>query len=92
MDSSLAEKMLSFPINMSPEAERGRYLGTANAMSSIASSLGSVIFLAAMSRFDFPSNRVFLINGCLSVIGTGYLLFRMRHVIADPSIRRPDRY
>lgn len=77
---------------LSPDDERGLFLGTANAMSFVASTVGSLIFLAAKSQFHISSNRVFLIAGGLSVIGTGYLLFRMRRLITDPSIRRPDRY
>jgi acyl-[acyl-carrier-protein]-phospholipid O-acyltransferase/long-chain-fatty-acid--[acyl-carrier-protein] ligase len=78
--------------HLSPDDERGRFLGTANAMSFVASTLGSLIFLGAKSQLHLQSNHVFLICGGLSLIGTGSLLYRMRRIITDPSIRRPDRY
>ncbi len=76
--------------HLSPDGERGRFLGTANAMSFVASTVGSLIFLAAKSKLHLQSNHVFLICGGLSLIGTGYLLYRMRRVIADHSIRNAD--
>lgn len=73
--------------HLSPGNERGRFLGTANAMSFVASTTGSLIFLYARSSLHLPSNRIFLICGALSVLGTGVLLWRMRKLIADPAIR-----
>ena len=74
--------------HLSPEETRGRFLGTANAMSFVASTLGSLIFLGARSVLGIPSNRVFLICAGLALVGTGLLLWRLRGLIADPSIRR----
>ncbi|CAN5155160.1 hypothetical protein BH23VER1_BH23VER1_22600 [soil metagenome] len=73
--------------HLSPDHERGRFLGTANALSFVASTLGSLVFWVARSPLDIPSNRVFLICGTLSVLGTGVLLWFMRRLIADPSVR-----
>ncbi|MCB1237045.1 MAG: MFS transporter [Verrucomicrobiae bacterium] len=76
--------------HLSPADERGRFLGTANAMSFVASTLGSIIFLVARSRAELPSNRVFLICAGLALIGTGVLVWRLRKLIADPSLRHAD--
>ena len=38
-----------------------------------------------------PSNRVFLICGILSIFGTGVLLWCMRTLITDPSIRQAGK-
>lgn len=77
--------------HLSPAGERGRFLGTANALSFVASTVGSLIFLAARKNLGIPSNRVFLICAGLAFIGSGVLLWRMRRLITDPSIRRPAR-
>ncbi|MCP5547208.1 MAG: MFS transporter [Akkermansiaceae bacterium] len=76
--------------HLSPADERGRFLGTANGLSFVASSLASVVFLVARRQLGIPSNRVFLICGGLALVGSGVLLWRMRKLIADPSIRKSD--
>jgi MFS family permease len=73
--------------HLSPPDERGRFLGTANALSFVASTLASLIFLGARAAFDIPSNRIFLICAGLAFIGTGALIWRMRGLIADPAVR-----
>ena len=74
--------------HLSPADERGRFLGTANALSFVASSLGSLVFLVCRNTFSIPSNRVFLVCAALALIGSGALLWRLRKLIADPSVRR----
>lgn len=74
--------------HLSPADERGRFLGTANALSFVASSLGSIIFLAARRQLGLPSNRVFLICAGLAIVGSAILLWRLRKLITDPAIRR----
>ncbi|MCB1230804.1 MAG: MFS transporter [Verrucomicrobiae bacterium] len=76
--------------HLSPPDERGRFLGTANAMSFVASTVGSLIFLLARKHLSLPSNRIFLICAALSLVGTGVLLWRMRKLITDPALRHPD--
>lgn len=75
---------------LSPADERGRFLGTANAMSFLAGTISSVIFFVARRSLDLPSNRIFLICAILSLLGTGYLLWQMRKLIADPRLRRTE--
>ena len=55
---------------LSPEAERGRFLGTANALSFCFTSVGSVIFWVATNRIGLPANRVHLICGTFALVGT----------------------
>lgn len=74
--------------HLSPADERGRFLGTANALSFVASSLGSLVFLVCRNTFSIPSNRVFLVCAALAFIGSGFLLWRLRKLIADPSVRK----
>lgn len=73
--------------HLSPADERGRFLGTANALSFVASSLGSVIFLSARSHFHIASNHVFLICAGLAFIGSTFLIWRLRPIIVDSSLR-----
>jgi len=73
--------------HLSPDDERGRFLGTANALSFVASSLGSLIFLSARSTFQIASNHVFLICAALAFIGSGILIWRLKPVITDPALR-----
>ncbi|MEM1083035.1 MAG: MFS transporter [Verrucomicrobiota bacterium] len=73
--------------HLSPDDERGRFLGTANALSFVASSLGSLIFLLAKSKLQMASNHVFLICAGLAIFGSGILIWRLRPLIADPALR-----
>ncbi|MFC7338357.1 MFS transporter [Haloferula chungangensis] len=73
--------------HLSPDDERGRFLGTANALSFVASTIGSLIFLSARSHFHIASNHVFLICAALALIGSGLLIWRLKPVITDPSLR-----
>ena len=73
--------------HLSPAGERGRMLGTANAMSFVASTLGGVIFLVA-STLNMPANRVFLICAALAFVGTGVLIWSMRRMLNDPEMRK----
>lgn len=76
--------------HLSPADERGRFLGTANGLSFVASSLASVLFLVARRQLGMPSNRVFLICAGLALVGSGFLLWRMRRLITDPAVRKPS--
>jgi acyl-[acyl-carrier-protein]-phospholipid O-acyltransferase/long-chain-fatty-acid--[acyl-carrier-protein] ligase len=73
---------------LSPLDERGRFLGTANAMSFVASTVGTLIFLMSRRTFSLDANRIFLVCAGLSIVGTGVLMWQMRRLIADPSLRR----
>ncbi|MBB5353225.1 acyl-[acyl-carrier-protein]-phospholipid O-acyltransferase/long-chain-fatty-acid--[acyl-carrier-protein] ligase [Haloferula luteola] len=76
--------------HLSPADERGRFLGTANALSFIASSVGNLIYLFARRFAGMEPNRIFLIAGGLAFLGSGILLWRLRRLLIDPSLRHPD--
>lgn len=75
---------------LSPTNERGRFLGTANAMSFVFSSLGAIIFMICSGMM--PSNRIFIVCGVLAIVGSAALLWPMRGLILDPKLRtmRPN--
>ncbi|MGA1017336.1 MAG: MFS transporter [Phycisphaerales bacterium] len=52
---------------LSPDERRGRFLGTANAISFVASSGGSLLFLACR-RGGMPADRVFLVAAAASLV------------------------
>jgi MFS family permease len=69
---------------LSPDDERGRFLGTANAMSFVASTVGALIFLGTSQLLKDQSNRIFLICGVLALAGSGVLIWKMRKMIKEP--------
>ena len=68
--------------SLSPDDERGRFLGTANAMSFCFITLASLIFLV-VSKLGMPANRVHLICGGLALIGTYLGVSKMRNLRAQ---------
>jgi MFS family permease len=74
--------------HLSPVDERGRFLGTANALSFVFSSIGSALVLLCRGEWlSMPANSVFLVSGGLSFVGTGFLLWRLRKLFNDPKAR-----
>ena len=57
---------------LSPVEERGRIIGTAGAISFCFSSIGPLIFWIANNPLGIDANRIFLVCGVLSTIGTIY--------------------
>jgi len=76
--------------HLSPPDERGQFLGTANALSFVFGTIGLVLFRVLRSSFQIPSNRIFLVAAALSIIGTGILLWRLRKLLVDPTLRRSE--
>jgi MFS family permease len=76
--------------HLSPQGERGRFLGTANALSFVFSSIGALLvpFMRGRNFMHLPANHAFLVCGVISTIGTGILLWHMRRLLADPKLRR----
>lgn len=68
---------------LSPQGERGRFLGTANAMSFIFSTVGSLIFLFFFKGLAIPANRMFLVCGALALLGISVLLWQLRELLQD---------
>lgn len=71
--------------HLAPDNERGRFLGTANALSFVMSTVGSLLFLFARKTLEMPSNKVFLICAGLALVGSGFLLYRMRTYLKKPA-------
>ncbi len=63
---------------LSPNDERGRFLGTANALSFCFTTFGAVLFWLASNPIGMPANRIHLICGALALVGviTGWVYFR----------------
>jgi MFS family permease len=78
---------------LSPDDERGRFLGTANALSFVFSSLGAVIYWvsanvmtpAGWKTGDPPVryDRIFLVCGVLAILATGYAIYRLRDMLRE---------
>lgn len=63
---------------LSPDDERGRFLGTANALSFCCSTAGAAIFWIAANRFGMPANRIFLVCAALIIAWTAWAMLRLR--------------
>lgn len=75
--------------HLSPPDERGRFLGTANALSFLFSSIGAILVRVLRKDLALPANQVFLVIGALAFTGSGVLLWRIRKLLIDPAVRRP---
>jgi acyl-[acyl-carrier-protein]-phospholipid O-acyltransferase/long-chain-fatty-acid--[acyl-carrier-protein] ligase len=70
---------------LSPENERGRFLGAANGLSFCFGALGSVIFLLAAKVM--PVNRIFLVCAGLFLLWTGFAMVGLRgYLKRHPSV------
>jgi len=76
---------------LSPDAERGRFLGTANALSFCFSSVGAVLYWVAANRLGMAPNRVFLLCALLAAAGTGFALARCVTAPCAPGMHPPLR-
>jgi sugar phosphate permease len=68
--------------HLSPDDERGRFLGTANAISFSFLSVASLLYWAIRPMFpkDEPY-RIFALCGVLMFVCAGYFVFRLRRVM-----------
>lgn len=67
---------------LSPDDERGRFLGTANAMSFLASSLGAGLYWGLSGPMGLAANRAFLACGALAILGTAVGTMQLRRLLA----------
>ena len=74
--------------HLSPADERGRFLGTANALSFVFMTIGAIILIVLGQFLPMDANKVFLPIGGLAFVGTGVLLWRIRKLLTDPSLRK----
>ena len=64
--------------HLSPDDERGRFLGTANAISFTFLSVAFGIFAIIRPAFGHSPQRIFLISAGLMILGTAYFMLRLR--------------
>lgn len=76
---------------LSPEDERGRFLGTANAMSFLAFTAGAAVEWLATNPGGMAPNRVFLVVAGLSLAGTAYIFWHMRGMLRRTSAVEKSR-
>ncbi len=77
---------------LSPDDERGRFLGTANGISFAFLATGFGLFAIIKPRFGFDSapQRIFLISAALMIAGMAYFILRLRRsVFGGRPILRP---
>lgn len=63
---------------LSPDSERGRFLGTANAVSFAFMTLSSGIYFILAQIFESQPQRIFLVCGGLMIAGAIFFLYRLR--------------
>ncbi|MBM4093385.1 MAG: MFS transporter [Planctomycetes bacterium] len=68
---------------LSPDGERGRYLGTANGISFAFLTLASLVYWVIRPAFGIEPDpqhpeRIFLVSAILMLVGTAFFLWRMR--------------
>ena len=63
----------------SPDAERGRFLGTANGVSFMFLAIGSLLYWIIRPLFGDAPQRIFLISAVLMFGGAMFFLIKLRH-------------
>jgi acyl-[acyl-carrier-protein]-phospholipid O-acyltransferase/long-chain-fatty-acid--[acyl-carrier-protein] ligase len=63
---------------LSPDGERGRFLGTANAISFAFMTLAAVVYFGLAKVFVAEPQRIFLVCGGLMFVGTAFFLYQLR--------------
>ena len=64
---------------LSPDRERGRFLGTANAISFAFLAIGSLLYWIIKPLFVDTPQRIFLVSAVLMFGGAMFFLFKLRH-------------
>lgn len=63
---------------LSPDSERGRFLGTANAVSFTFMTLSAVIFYSVRGWFGDAPQQIFIVCAIMMAIGASFFLWRLR--------------
>lgn len=63
---------------LSPDDERGRFLGTANGVSFTFLTVAALLYWSIRPAFGESPQRIFLISAALMAIGAGYFLWKLR--------------
>ena len=64
---------------LSPDDERGRFLGTANGISFAFLAIGSLLYWIIKPLFGSAPQRIFLVSAVLMFGGAVFFLFKLRH-------------
>lgn len=63
---------------LSPDSERGRFLGTANAVSFTFLTVSALVYWVIRPAFGDSPQRIFLISAGLMTLGAAYFLWKLR--------------
>ena len=63
---------------LSPDDERGRFLGTANAISFTFLGIASIMYSAIRSKFGDEPQHIFFVSAALMAIGAAFFIWRLR--------------
>ena len=74
--------------SLSPDDERGRFLGTANALSFVFSTIGAILIRVFRKNLGLTGDEVFIAIGVIAIVGSGILLWGIRKLLVDPSFRK----
>lgn len=65
--------------HLSPDDERGRFLGTANGISFMFLAAGSLLFWIIKPMFVGATQRIFLVSAALMLVGAVFFFYKLRH-------------
>ncbi len=74
--------------HLAPDEERGRFLGTANAISFSFLAAASIIYWLIRPLFTKP-HHIFFVCGVLMLVGAAFLLWRLRGIMATRVTEQP---
>jgi MFS family permease len=74
---------------LSPAGERGRFFGTANALSFVFSTFGSLAYWGITGGLGLPANRVPLVCAAIAMIGTTIGIVQLNRIMADQKLAKP---
>ena len=63
---------------LSPDDERGRFLGTANAVSFTFLTIAALLYWAIRPAFGDKPQHIFFVSSVLMALGTAFFLWRLR--------------
>ena len=63
---------------LSPEADRGRFLGTANAVSFGFLTLASLLYIVIRPLYGDEPQKMFYVSSVLMAVGATFFLWRLR--------------
>ena len=69
---------------LSPDHERGRFLGTANAISFSFLAVASLLYWIIKPLFIDNPQRIFLVSAALMLVGAAFFFVKLRHTVFSP--------